>query len=73
MEHRKLYRSYLLRAWGTPEGDTSCWRASLTAVDDGAVLHFASLADLCAFLATLELSTAAQPSPPQPTSEPPPA
>jgi hypothetical protein len=46
------YRSYLLRLWQVGSADARSWRASLEEVRTHERWNFASLDQLCAFLAT---------------------
>jgi hypothetical protein len=54
----RLYRSYLLRLWSTPEeGDSGCWRASLESPVTRELSYFPDLESLLAFLRLVTAST----------------
>ena len=50
MDHKKKYRSYLLRLWVDDVNGKSVWRISLENPFSGERRGFASLKDLCAYL-----------------------
>ena len=50
MDHKKNYRSYLLRLWVEDSNGEQGWRISLENPFSGERRGFASLKDLCAYL-----------------------
>lgn len=48
---QRPYRSYLLRLWQIYEEGRHIWRASLESAQTGEVRHFATLAELIAYMA----------------------
>ena len=50
MDHKKKYRSYLLRLWAEDVNGKQAWRISLENPFTGKRRGFASLKDLCAYL-----------------------
>jgi hypothetical protein len=49
--HQRPYLSYLLRLWQVYQDGQQIWRASLESAQTGALLYFANLAELTAYLA----------------------
>ena len=50
VDHKKNYRSYLLRLWVEDENGKRAWRISLENPFSGKRRGFASLKDLCVYL-----------------------